>query len=124
MNLRAIEIVYKMQYVWCLSLFVASQRGRADQPAFQMPLRFGKKQNWQVLRATRDWPTTRTTLTVGEREVRPNLYYGNVTRQQVSSEDRNREFPITVYSCRYQHEKVFGRFFAFDDPVLAGSGAR
>jgi hypothetical protein len=48
---------------------------------FQMPVRVGKKDSWQVLRATSDWQTTRTPVNKDDFEVATDLYYVNVSKQ-------------------------------------------
>ena len=58
-----------------------SYRWQADEPMFQMPVRVGKKPNWQVLRATSDWQTTRTPVNKDDFEVATDLYYVNVSKQ-------------------------------------------
>jgi aminopeptidase N len=58
-----------------------SYRWQADEPMFQMPVRVGKKDNWQVLRATSDWQTMQTPLNKDDFEVATDLYYVNVTKQ-------------------------------------------
>ena len=58
-----------------------SYRWQADEPMFQMPVRVGKKDNWQVLRATSDWQTTRTPVNKDDFEVATDLYYVNVSKQ-------------------------------------------
>lgn len=58
-----------------------SYRWQADEPMFQMPIRVGKKDNWQVLRATSDWQTTRTSVNKDDFEVATDLYYVNVSKQ-------------------------------------------
>jgi aminopeptidase N len=57
-----------------------SYRWQADEPMFQMPIRVGKKDNWQVLRATSDWQTTRTSVNKDDFEVATDLYYVNVSK--------------------------------------------
>jgi aminopeptidase N len=56
-------------------------RWQADEPMFQMPVRVGKKDNWQVLGATSDWQTTRTPVNKDDFEVATDLYYVNVSKQ-------------------------------------------
>jgi hypothetical protein len=58
-----------------------SYRWQADEPMFQMPVRVGKKDSWQVLRATSDWQTTRTPVNKDDFEVATDLYYVNVSKQ-------------------------------------------
>jgi len=58
-----------------------SYRWKADEPGFQMPVRVGKSGNWQIVHATSDWQTMRTTLKKDEFDVATDLYYVNVTRE-------------------------------------------
>jgi hypothetical protein len=46
-----------------------------------MPVRVGKKDNWQILHATSDWQTMRTALKKADFEVATDLYYVDVTKQ-------------------------------------------
>jgi hypothetical protein len=52
-----------------------------DEPAFQMPVRVGKKDNWQIIKATADWQTMPTSLTKDEFDVATDLYYVNVSKE-------------------------------------------
>jgi aminopeptidase N len=58
-----------------------SYRWKADEPAFQMPVRVGKKGNWQTIKAKADWQTMPTLLTKEEFEVATELYYVNVSKE-------------------------------------------
>ena len=58
-----------------------SYRWRADEPMFQMPVRVGKKDNWQILHATSDWQTMHTPVKKDDFEVATDLYYVNVSKQ-------------------------------------------
>jgi len=58
-----------------------SYRWKVDEPAFQMPVRVGKKDSWQIIHATTDWQTMPTTLKKDEFEVATDLYYVNVTKE-------------------------------------------
>jgi len=58
-----------------------SYRWKADEPMFQMPVRVGKKDNWQILHATADWQTMRTPLKKDDFEVATDLYYVDVAKQ-------------------------------------------
>jgi aminopeptidase N len=58
-----------------------SYRWKADEPAFQMPVRVGKKDNWQIIHATTDWRTMPTSLQKDEFEVATDLYYVNVSKE-------------------------------------------
>jgi aminopeptidase N len=56
-------------------------RWKVDEPAFQMPVRAGKKDNWQMIKPTTDWQTLPTSLTKDEFAVATDLYYINVSKE-------------------------------------------
>jgi aminopeptidase N len=56
-------------------------RWKVDEPRFAMPVRVGKKENWQVIQPTTDWQTMKTTLTKDDFAVATDLYYINVDKQ-------------------------------------------
>jgi len=56
-------------------------RWKADEPQFQMPVRVGKKDNWQIIHATTDWQTMATSLKTDEFDVATDLYYVNVSKE-------------------------------------------
>lgn len=56
-------------------------RWKADEPDFAMPIRVGKKDNWQIIRPTSTWKTMPTSLRRDEFDVATNLYYVNVAKQ-------------------------------------------
>ena len=58
-----------------------SYRWKVDEPAFQMPVRVGKKDSWQIIHATTDWQTMPTSLKKDEFEVATDLYFVNVTKE-------------------------------------------
>jgi aminopeptidase N len=58
-----------------------SYRWKVDEPAFQMPVRVGKKDNWQVINATTNWQTMPNSLQESEFDVATDLYYVNVARE-------------------------------------------
>jgi len=58
-----------------------SYRWKVDEPDFQMPVRVGKKDNWQIIHATTDWQTMKTPLTKEDFDVATDLYYVNVTKE-------------------------------------------
>jgi len=58
-----------------------SYRWKADEPMFKMPVRVGRKDNWQILHATAEWQTMRTALKKDDFEVATDLYYVNVTKE-------------------------------------------
>jgi aminopeptidase N len=55
-----------------------SYRWKADVPGFAMPVRVGKKGEWQIVEATTEWKTLATPLTREEFDVATDLYYVNV----------------------------------------------
>jgi aminopeptidase N len=58
-----------------------SYRWKVDEPAFQMPVRVGKNDRWQIIRATSDWQTMQIPLKKDEFEVATDLYYLNVAKE-------------------------------------------
>ncbi len=58
-----------------------SCRWKVDEPGFAMPVRVGKKENWQLIEATTDWQTMKTPLAKDEFDVATDLYYINVDKQ-------------------------------------------
>jgi len=58
-----------------------SYRWKADEPGFAMPVRVGKRNDWQIVEATTEWKTLKTTLKKSEFDVGSDLYYINVEEQ-------------------------------------------
>ncbi len=56
-------------------------RWKADEPDFAMPIRVGKKDNWQIIQPTTDWKTMPASLKREEFDVATDLYYVNVSKQ-------------------------------------------
>jgi aminopeptidase N len=56
-------------------------RWKVDEPHFQMPVRVGKKDDWQIIHATTDWQTMATSLRKDEFDVATDLYYVNVSKE-------------------------------------------
>ncbi|HZS29310.1 MAG TPA: M1 family metallopeptidase [Candidatus Angelobacter sp.] len=56
-------------------------RWKVDEQGFQMPVRVGKKDNWQIIKPTTDWQTMPTSLSKDEVDVATDLYYINVTKE-------------------------------------------
>jgi aminopeptidase N len=54
---------------------------KVDEPGFAMPVRVGKKNNWQIIQATTDWQTMKTPLAKDDFEVATDLYYITVDKQ-------------------------------------------
>lgn len=46
-----------------------------------MPIKVGRRGDWQLIRPTRDWQSMKTSLKNHEFEVATDLYYVNVARE-------------------------------------------
>jgi hypothetical protein len=46
-----------------------------------MPIRVGKKENWQTIQPTTEWQTMKTTLNKDDFDVATDLYFVNVSKQ-------------------------------------------
>jgi aminopeptidase N len=57
-----------------------SYRWKADEKEFAMPVKVGKKGNWQIIRPATEWQTMKSGLKKDEFEVATDLYYVNVTK--------------------------------------------
>ena len=58
-----------------------SYRWQVDQAGFSMPIRVGKKDDWQIIEATTEWNTMSTSLKKEDFDVPTDLYYVNVVKQ-------------------------------------------
>jgi aminopeptidase N len=58
-----------------------SYRWKVDEPAFAMPVRVGKKDNWQIIKPTTEWQTMPTSHKKDDFDVATDLYYVNVDKQ-------------------------------------------
>jgi aminopeptidase N len=56
-------------------------RWKVDEAGFAMPVRVGKKENWQIIQPTTDWQTMKTALTKDDFAVATDLYFINVEKQ-------------------------------------------
>jgi aminopeptidase N len=56
-------------------------RWQADEPDFAMPIRVGKKTDWQIIQATTYWQTMKTPLKKNEFDVATDLYFVNVSKE-------------------------------------------
>ncbi len=56
-------------------------RWQADEPDFAMPIRVGRKTNWQIIQPTTYWQTMKTPLQKNEFDVATDLYFVNVSKQ-------------------------------------------
>jgi hypothetical protein len=59
-----------------------SYRWQADESAFAMPVRVGRRDQWQVIRPTTSWQTMQSSAAENEFEVATDLYYVNVRKIQ------------------------------------------
>lgn len=57
-----------------------SYRWKADIKEFSMPVKVGRKNNWQLIRPTSEWKTMKTDLKKEEFEVATDLYYIDVVK--------------------------------------------
>jgi hypothetical protein len=57
-----------------------SYRWKADEPGFQMPIRVGSKDHWQIVQPAAEWQTMTTALTKEEFEVATDLYFVTVSK--------------------------------------------
>ena len=58
-----------------------SYRWKADEPRFAMPVRLGKRGEWQIVQPTTEWKTMQTDIPPADFEVATDLYYVNVTKE-------------------------------------------
>jgi aminopeptidase N len=56
-------------------------RWKVDEPGFQMPVRVGNKDIWQMIKPTVDWQTMPTSLAKDKFDVATDLYYVNVSKE-------------------------------------------
>jgi aminopeptidase N len=56
-------------------------RWQADEPDFAMPIRVGKKTDWEIIQPTTYWQTMNTPLKKNEFDVATDLYFVNVSKQ-------------------------------------------
>jgi aminopeptidase N len=59
-----------------------SYRWKVDEQGFQMPVRVGQKDHWQIIKATTEWQTMPTSLKKDDFDVATDLYYVNVDKEQ------------------------------------------
>ncbi|SPE40542.1 Peptidase M1 membrane alanine aminopeptidase [Candidatus Sulfopaludibacter sp. SbA3] len=69
LELKFDEAVGEVQYRW-----------KADEPAFAMPVRVGRKDHWELIEPTTSWNTMKTALRKDEFEAATDLYFVNVSR--------------------------------------------
>jgi aminopeptidase N len=56
-------------------------RWKVDEPEFQMPVRVGTKDKWQMIKPTTEWQSMPTSLTKDQFGVATDLYYVNVSKE-------------------------------------------
>lgn len=59
-------------------------RWKVDEPKFNMPVRVGTKDHWQVIQATTEWQTMKTPLKKDQFEVATDLYFVTVSKSSQS----------------------------------------
>jgi aminopeptidase N len=55
-------------------------RWKADESAFAMPVRVGRKGAWQVIKPTAEWQSMNTSIPQADFEIATDLYYVNVSK--------------------------------------------
>ena len=58
-----------------------SYRWKADETRFAMPVRLGKRGEWQIVQPTTEWKAMKTDIPAADFEVATDLYYVNVTKE-------------------------------------------
>ncbi|MGA2261113.1 MAG: M1 family metallopeptidase [Acidobacteriota bacterium] len=61
-----------------------SYRWKADEKGFAMPVKVGRRDNWQIIQPTTEWKTMKSAVKKEDFEVATDLFYVNVTKKQVS----------------------------------------
>ncbi|MGO9471270.1 MAG: M1 family metallopeptidase [Isosphaeraceae bacterium] len=61
---------------------IVSNRWKADEKAFAMPVRVGSKDDWQVIRPTTEWQNLKSALKKDQFEVATDLYYVGVSKTE------------------------------------------
>ena len=56
-------------------------RWKVDEPNFAMPVRAGAKDNWQMMKATTEWQSMKTSLKKDDFAVATDLYFVNVEKE-------------------------------------------
>ena len=69
-----------LELKWSETAGTVAYRWKADEPAFQMPVRVGTKDRWLILKPTAEWQTMRTPLGKDEFEVATDLYFVTVSK--------------------------------------------
>jgi aminopeptidase N len=69
-----------LELKWDEAAGTVAYRWKADEPGFQMPIRAGAKDHWQILQPTVEWQTMQTPLKKDEFEVATDLYFVTVSK--------------------------------------------
>jgi hypothetical protein len=56
-------------------------RWAAEEAAFDMPVRVGRRDDWQLIHPTAEWKTLESPIPMDEFEVATDLYYIDVSKQ-------------------------------------------
>jgi aminopeptidase N len=70
-----------LELKWNEGADTVSYRWNANEPGFQMPIRVGTKDHWQMIQPTAEWQTMKTVLNKDEFEVATDLYFVTVSKQ-------------------------------------------
>jgi aminopeptidase N len=70
-----------LELKWNEGADTVSYRWKADEPGFQMPIRVGTKDHWQIIQPTAEWQILKTALRKDEFEVATDLYFVTVSKQ-------------------------------------------
>ncbi len=57
-----------------------SYRWKVDEPSFTMPVRVGMKDRWQIVQATTEWKTMKTSITKDDFQVATDLYFVDMSK--------------------------------------------
>ena len=57
-----------------------SYRWQVDEPGFEMPVRVGTKDSWQIIQPTTEWKTMKTSLKKDAFQVATDLYFVEVSK--------------------------------------------
>jgi aminopeptidase N len=68
-------------------------RWKADERAFNMPIRAGAHGQWQTLEATTDWKVMKNTIKPDDFEVPTELYFVNVSKQTIPAPQETKQQP-------------------------------
>jgi len=69
-----------LELKWNEAAGTVAYRWKVDEPGFQMPIRVGTKDRWQILQPTAEWQTMTTPLKKDEFEVATDLYFITVSK--------------------------------------------